>query len=167
MNIKLIDNDVSCCLLVKPDTKTFTELLNICQLIAEDVETTMFCDAVKVNLKSKSEYKEMQDKLTFACDNYNKIIDGISRTDNTFDDYYKHPELLSKQQHEDATIVEPKKNKTSEKQLQHIRNYLAKFKEIKVRVTEDFREEVKEHAAKKGMSVNEYIINLIKNDMGI
>lgn len=61
-------------------------------------------------------------------------------------------------------IAKPKR-KTSDKQLQHIKNYLKDKAEIKVWLEKDFKEEIKDHCAKNNISVNQYILNLIAQDM--
>ena len=45
--------------------------------------------------------------------------------------------------------------------------YMKKIKDIKLRVPEEYLEPIKEHAKKKGMSVNQLVISLLEKDMGM
>lgn len=45
--------------------------------------------------------------------------------------------------------------------------YMQKIKDIKLRVPEEYHSLIKEHAQKKGMSINELVISLLEKDMGI
>lgn len=58
-----------------------------------------------------------------------------------------------------------KETKTSKKQLEYAKKYQSKFAEIKLRLPEELKEQVKGIAADQGISVNEYLIQLIKANM--
>lgn len=47
------------------------------------------------------------------------------------------------------------------------KNTWKKIKDIKLRVPEEYLEPIKEHAKKKGMSINQLVISLLEKDMGI
>ena len=53
------------------------------------------------------------------------------------------------------------------KQKDSLKEYMKKIKDIKLRVPEEYLEPIKEHAKKKGMSVNQLIISLLEKDMGM
>lgn len=53
----------------------------------------------------------------------------------------------------------------TDKQKDSLKEYMKKIKDIKLRVPEEYLEPIKEHAKKKGMSVNQLIISLLEKDM--
>lgn len=55
----------------------------------------------------------------------------------------------------------------TEKQKDSLKEYMKKIKDIKLRVPEEYLEPIKEHAKKKGLSVNQLVISLLEKDMGI
>ena len=55
----------------------------------------------------------------------------------------------------------------TDKQKDSLKEYMKKIKDIKVRVPEEYLEPIKEHAKKKGMSVNQLVISLLEKDMGM
>jgi len=55
--------------------------------------------------------------------------------------------------------------KTSQAQLKAADRYIKGLDEIKIRVDKGGKEIIKAHAASKGMSLNGYIIELIRRDM--
>ena len=55
----------------------------------------------------------------------------------------------------------------TDKQKDSLKEYMKKIKDIKLRVTEEYFEPIKEHARKKGMSINQLVISLLEKDMGI
>lgn len=56
--------------------------------------------------------------------------------------------------------------KYSEAQAKAVKKYLEKndLVKLEIRVSRDKKEEYKERAKRKGMSLNAYIINLLEND---
>ena len=57
--------------------------------------------------------------------------------------------------------------KATEKQKDSLKEYMKKIKDIKLRVPEEYLEPIRDHAKKKGMSINQLIISLLEKDMGI
>lgn len=55
----------------------------------------------------------------------------------------------------------------TKKQKESLKEYMKKIKDIKLRVPEEYLEPIKEHAKKKGLSVNQLVISLLEKDMGI
>ena len=55
----------------------------------------------------------------------------------------------------------------TDKQKDSLKEYMKKIKDIKLRVPEEYLEPIKEHAKKKGMSINQLVISLLEKDMGI
>ena len=55
----------------------------------------------------------------------------------------------------------------TDKQKDSLKEYMKKIKDIKLRVPEEYLEPIKEHAKKKGMSVNQLVISLLEKDMGM
>lgn len=53
----------------------------------------------------------------------------------------------------------------SKKQLQHAKNYQAKFDDIKVRVPKGKREEWREEAKKRSKSLNQFIIDSVEKEL--
>ena len=57
--------------------------------------------------------------------------------------------------------------KATEKQKDSLKEYMKKIKDIKLRVPEEYLDPIRDHAKKKGMSINQLIISLLEKDMGI
>lgn len=53
----------------------------------------------------------------------------------------------------------------SEAQKKGNKKYLSKFDDIKIRIPSGQREQIKKYAEEKGKSLNQFIVDLIKEDM--
>ncbi len=67
-------------------------------------------------------------------------------------------------------IVITKGNNKAKGRAEAVRNYHKKLAVITIRIPQsdrDYKQEIINHAEKKGLSLNSYILSLIENDMGI
>lgn len=61
----------------------------------------------------------------------------------------------------------PESNKTVRSKIEAAKRYNANLEQIAFRVPVGYKDQIKEYAASKGMSVNQLIVELLEKEMGI
>ena len=147
-------------LIVKSDD--VRRLYEVCTFVDEEASYTTFGDGIKVSIVDNEDKTIAM--IKFADEHYDDITKIICESSFVFADIYRNPEILQLYLNRSDVQKQKPELKTKDSMRKAIDKYNAKFDEIKIRVPHGEKEEIKQLAANKGMSVQAYIISLINAD---